>query len=109
MPPSNLFERATIGAAVGSQVLPVAAVATLTPPLPRARYWIGIWFLVAILSDFIQQALVNLSPGSNLWFINGARVIEDAILLWALSFWQVKPFMRLSFRAGIPFLPSSLC
>ncbi len=102
MPPSNLFERATIGAAVGSQILPVAAVATLAPPLPRARYWIGVWFLVAILSDFIQLTLSNVTPSSNLWFINSARVIEDAILLWALSFWQVKPFMRLSFRVGIP-------
>lgn len=102
MPPSSLFERATIGAAVGSQMLPLAALATLAPPMPRARYWLGIWFLLALFSDFVQLTLANLPVTSNLWFINSAQVIEDSILLWALSFWQVTPLMRLSFRMGIP-------
>lgn len=102
MPPSNWFERATIGAAVGSQVFPLAALVTQAPPIPRARYWLGVWFLLALLSDFVQLTLAKLPVTSNLWFINGAQVFEDAILLWALSFWQVTPVMRLSFRMGIP-------
>jgi hypothetical protein len=102
MPPSNLLERVTIGTAVGSQMLPVAALATLGPPLPRARYWLGVWFLLALLSDFIQLAISSVPGASNLWFMNSAQVFEDVILLWALSFWQVTPIMRLSFRLGIP-------
>jgi hypothetical protein len=97
-------ELATIAAAVATQLLPALAVMQLPRPVPPARFWIAIWALVFFASDLIQFALTVLGRQSNQWFFLYANPVEDAALLMAYSYWQVRPIMRTSFRIAIPLL-----
>lgn len=87
--------------AIASQLLPVAAVATQWRRTTPARRWIAVWFLSLFLSDILQMVATRLW-GNNLWFFTYADPVEDALLLWALSFWQVRPEARITFRVAIP-------
>lgn len=95
---------AIIAAAVATQLLPALAVMQLPRPVPPARFWIAIWALVFFASDLIQFAITVLGRDSNLWFFLIANPVEDAALLMAYSYWQVRPVMRTSFRIAIPLL-----
>lgn len=93
----------TISAATAAQLLPVVAVWQLSPPRPPARLWIGVWAAVFFASD-VAQILVSNFAGQNLRLFTYVNPIEDAALLMAYSYWQVRPVIRLSFRIGIPLL-----
>ncbi|HMN08519.1 MAG TPA: hypothetical protein PKC83_06990 [Gemmatimonadaceae bacterium] len=92
-------------------VFPAAAtLAQLLPPLvvvPRwraasaARRWIAIWCIAFFVADLMQIAIA-MTRGSNLWFIALMQPLEDAILFWALSYWQVRPVARIALRVAIP-------
>lgn len=96
--------RLVIGIAVAAQLLPVLAVFELPRPVPPARLWIAMWLGVFFVSD-VSQSLISATTGnSNLWFFLVANPVEDAALLIAYSYWQLKPVMRLSFRIAVPLL-----
>lgn len=104
---SRLFspvELAIVAAAVATQLLPALAVMQLPRQVPPARFWIAIWALVFFASDLIQFAITVLGRQSNLWFFLIANPVEDAALLMAFSYWQVRPVMRTTFRIAIPLL-----
>ncbi|MCC6317026.1 MAG: hypothetical protein IT361_04970 [Gemmatimonadaceae bacterium] len=98
------WQLAIIGMAVATQLLPSLAVLALPRPVPRARYWIGWWGLAFFVSDLSQVAISSFARVDNLWFFLIANPIEDATLLMAFSYWQLRPVMRLSFRVAIPLL-----
>jgi hypothetical protein len=94
---------AVIAAAIATQLLPPLAVAAMSRPVPPARLWIAIWALLFFVSDMMQAVIARLT-GGNLWFFAIANPLEDAALLMAYSYWQVRPVMRLGFRIAIPLL-----
>lgn len=89
-------------AATLSQLLPLSAVVPVWRTTTPARRWMAIWFLVFFISDLCQIAIL-LTRGPNLWFFAYIEPVEDAVLLWTLSYWQPRPFMRIAVRAAIPF------
>ncbi|MGQ0766458.1 MAG: hypothetical protein ACT4OZ_12420 [Gemmatimonadota bacterium] len=91
-----------ITAAIVTQLLPAQEVWVRGDGSNPARRWMAIWSLVYFLSDLIQPFVARVA-GSNLVFITVAQPLQDALLLWALSHWQERPTMRLSFRIAIPF------
>lgn len=103
LPMMRTYESATLSAAAAAQLLPALAVWRLPRPVPPARFWIAIWALAFFASDVIQVILAR-TVGQNLWFFLVANPIEDAALLMAFSYWQVRPVMRLTFRIAIPLL-----
>lgn len=88
-------------AATLAQLLPLSAVLRTWGAASLARRWIAIWFLIFFISDLCQIALL-LTRGPNLWFFSYIEPVEDAVLLWALSYWQPRPVMRLAVRVSIP-------
>lgn len=89
-----------------AQLLPPAAVLPAWRQAPPARRWIAILFLVYFLSD-VSQLAIAFTLGPNLWFFTFIEPVEDAILLWALSFWQPRPFTRIAVRAAIPLVAAT--
>ena len=87
--------------AVFAQLLPSLTVAGRWKQSTDARRWIAIWCVFFFVSDFIQLA-ISRSSGSNLWYFTIAEPVEDAMLLWAFSYWQVKPLARIAVRVAIP-------
>jgi len=88
----------------------LAQIAQLLPPLavvPRwsrstaARRWIAVWALLFFLSDGLQLYMSE-RIGNNRLLIAALQPLEDAILLWALSFWQTRPLTRMALRIAIP-------
>jgi len=98
------WQLAIVAAAVATQLLPALAVAQLPRPVPPARFWVAVWALVFFASDLIQFAITVLGRESNLWFFLIANPIEDAAILMAYSYWQLRPVMRSTFRIAIPLL-----
>lgn len=100
-----LYQRVVVSAAISAQLLPVLAVLSLERPVPRARHWIAIWATIFFVSDLTQMSITQFtSADSNLWFFLISHPIEDAALLMAFSYWQLRPVMRLTFRTAIPLL-----
>lgn len=99
-----LWQRVIIGSAISAQLLPVLAVGALERPVPRARYWIAIWAMIFFVSDLTQLLITSVTRESNLWYFLIANPIEDAALLMAFSYWQLRPVLRLTFRLAIPLL-----
>ena len=87
--------------AVAAQLLPPLAVGWPWKRTTEARRWIAIWCLFFFVSDLAQLAISKTS-GNNLWYFTYAEPVEDAMLLWALSNWQVKPLARIAARAAAP-------
>ena len=98
------YQLALLSLAFATQLLPLLAVLELPRPVPPARFWIAVWAVTFFVSDVAQFSISQLSGGENLWFFLLANPIEDAALLMALSHWQVKPVLRLTFRTAIPLL-----
>ncbi len=88
-------------AAIFAQLLPVLPVAPAWNRVPVVRRWVALWSVAYFLSDIAQYVAVRLQ-GNNLWLLTYVNPIEDAVVLWALSYWQVKPVSRITFRVGIP-------
>lgn len=99
-----LWQRVIIGSAISAQLLPALAVGALQRPVPRPRYWIAIWALIFYVSDLSQLIISEFTREQNLWFMLIANPIEDAALLMAFSYWQLRPVLRLTFRLAIPLL-----
>lgn len=100
----SLAQLSVVAAAQATQLLPAIAVAQLARPVPPARFWIALWAIAFFVSDLAQIAITGFTGRSNLWFFLIANPIEDACLLMAYSYWQLRPMMRLSFRIAIPLL-----
>lgn len=88
-------------AATLAQLLPPLAVVPRWRTATAARRWIVVWCVVFFLADLLQIALAA-ALGNNLWLFTILQPVEDAILLWALSHWQVRPVMRITLRVAIP-------
>ena len=87
--------------AVWAQLLPTVAVARTWNRAPEARRWIAYWCLFFFVSDIAQLAISRAS-GNNLWYFTYSEPLEDAILLWAFSHWQVKPLARIAKFFPVP-------
>lgn len=90
----------------------LAQMAQLLPPLavvPRwraaspAQRWITTWCIAFFLSDLLQLAVAR-QYGTNLFIFIFLQPIEDTMLLWGLSHWQVRPVTRLALRIAIPLI-----
>lgn len=102
-PGSAAWQIAAISGAVALQLPPFLAVRGGGADVSPARQWIGWWALAFFLAD-LAQVLISDWVGSNLVFILFAGPIEDGCILWAYSYWQLRPVLRLSFRVTIPLL-----
>ncbi|MBL8962224.1 MAG: hypothetical protein JNJ98_20345, partial [Gemmatimonadetes bacterium] len=98
-----VWQITVISGAVALQLPPFLAVRAGGPEVSPARQWIGWWALAFFLADLAQVVISDL-VGSNLMFILLAGPIEDGCLLWAYSYWQQRPVLRLSFRVTVPLL-----
>ena len=85
-----------------AQLLPVYAVARLGSRATPARRWVAAWCVAFFASDIFQIFISSQQRRENLWFFTIANPIEDALLLYALSFWQTRPLHRIAFRVAIP-------
>lgn len=88
-------------AATLAQLLPPLAVIPRWRAATPARRWIAIWCIAFFVADLAQIAIA-MTRGSNLWFIALMQPLEDAVLFWALSYWQVRPVARIALRVAIP-------
>lgn len=93
-------------AATFVQLLPSVVVFAGWRGATDARRWIALWCLVFFLSDGLQ-ALLALAYGTNLWVFIYVEPVEDALLLWALSYWQTRPVTRMALRIAIPLVIAS--
>ena len=59
------------------------------------------WCLAFFVSDLIQLQVTSL-VGNNLWIFIYIEPFEDALLLWALSYWQTRPLTRITLRIATP-------
>lgn len=87
--------------AVVAQLLPPLAVVPVWRRTSPARRWITLWCLVFFLSDMVQLVLA-ITKGNNLFIFTYLQPIEDAFLLWGLSYWQTRPVTRIALRIAIP-------
>lgn len=93
--------RVWITAAVVAQAFPPLAVWHNGTAIDPARRWIAFWAVSYLVSDFGQLFLANVFR-DNLLFVTLTQPAQDGLLLWALSYWQRGPVMRLTFRIAIP-------
>ncbi|MBL8983733.1 MAG: hypothetical protein JNL26_16215 [Gemmatimonadetes bacterium] len=98
-----VWQVGAISGAVALQLPPFLAVRAAGADASPARRWIGWWALAFFVAD-VAQLLISERVGSNLMFILLTGPIEDGCLLWAYSYWQLRPVLRLSFRVSIPLL-----
>ena len=84
-----------------AQLLPPAAVLPMWRRAPLARRWIAVWCVAFFVSDLLQIGVAS-SLGNNLWLLTFIEPVEDALLLWSLSYWQTRPITRIAFRVAIP-------
>lgn len=97
----NPFYYAFPAAATLAQLLPLFAVVPRWRQAPEVRRWVAAWCLVFFLSDVLQLAVSRLRY-TNLWLFMFINPIEDGLILWILSYWQVTPVARLAMRMAIP-------
>jgi hypothetical protein len=97
------WEVIPLSGAIALQLPPFLSARALEPTAPPARTWIGWWALVFFVADAAQVVIAQV-VGSNLLFILLVSPIEDGCILWAYSYWQQRPVMRLTFRLAIPLL-----
>lgn len=93
-------------AATLAQLLPSIVVFGAWQRTTEARRWIALWCLAFFLSDALQLTL-SMAFGTNLWVFIYVEPVEDALLLWALSHWQVRPVTRIALRIAIPLVIAS--
>jgi len=93
-------------AATFAQLLPSVVVFAGWRRATEARRWIALWCLAFFLSD-VLQLILSLAFGANLWAFIYISPVEDALLLWALSYWQTRPVTRIALRIAIPLVIAS--
>ncbi len=98
-----VWQVALLSSAIVLQLPPYLQRRKLGASAPPARVWIGWWALAFFVADLLQ-ALISELFGNNLGFFLFANPIEDGCILWAYSYWQTRPVMRLSFRVAVPVL-----
>jgi hypothetical protein len=86
-----------------SQLLPTIAVAMRWRESDAPRRWVAVWGLLFFASD-IAQIVASRLVGPNWFLFPFINPLEDALTLWILSYWQVRPFSRLVMRIAIPFV-----
>jgi hypothetical protein len=85
-----------LGAA--AEAAPLIAAATVRRPQRGARFWILAWSGVLVLADVLQLYLA-LRGVRNLW-VGYMGTVAGALVLWALSFWQMGTTERLTLRVA---------
>ncbi len=74
--------------------------------MTSARRYIALWCLAFFVSDLVQLRVTSLF-GDNLWIFIYLEPFEDALLLWALSYWQTRPITRITLRIATPLFIAS--
>lgn len=92
---------AIVWGATFAQLLPALPVVRSWDRVPIVRRWVAIWCVTYFLTDIVQFVAMKVQ-GNNLWLMTYLNPVEDAAVLWALSYWQTKPVARIAFRVGIP-------
>lgn len=95
------FVYAVLVVATIAQLLPLIPVLRLGARAPLPRKWMAAWSVTYFVVDLIQIA-ISRTGKENLWFITISQPLEDALLLWALSYWQTRPVFRIAFRVAVP-------
>ena len=65
------------------------------------RMWVVAWAGVLTVEAAVEYALAR-SGARNIWIGYLLGPIAGALVLWALSLWQVSPVGRLTYRVAIP-------
>jgi hypothetical protein len=102
----NIFQHPFPTAATLAQLLPVVAVLLAWSRTTPARKAIAMWCLAFFVSDLVQLQVTSL-VGDNLWIFIYIEPFEDALLLWALSYWQTRPLTRITLRIATPLFIAS--
>ena len=84
-----------------AQLLPVFPVVARWKTREPVRRWVAVWCVVFFLADMLQLAVSRLQH-ENLWLFKFINPVEDGLILWVLSYWQVRPVTRIAFRVAIP-------
>lgn len=92
---------ALLSGAALAQLLPVFPVVSRWKAAPEVRRWVALWCVVFFVADLSQLAVSRLRY-ENLWLFKFINPVEDGLILWVLSFWQVKALSRIAFRVAIP-------
>lgn len=102
----NFLEYPFPTAATLAQLLPSIAVFLAWSRTTDARKAIAMWCLAFFVSDLVQLQ-VTLMYGENWWIFIYIEPFEDALLLWALSYWQTRPLTRITLRIATPLFIAS--
>lgn len=97
----NQLAIATALAATLVQLLPPLAVFPSWRRTSEARRWIAIWGVLFFASDLLQLGFSRWQY-NNLFLFIFINPVEDGVILWALSYWQLRPVTRIAFRVAIP-------
>lgn len=79
---------------------PIAAAVVARRPVRGARAWVLVWCGLLFVEDGVLLALA-LRGTHNLWVPYVFNPIAAAVILWALSCWQVSDLARLTMRIAI--------
>lgn len=97
----NQLAIATALAATFAQLLPPLAVFPSWRRTSEARKWIAVWGVLYFASDLMQLGFSRWQY-DNLFLFVFINPVEDGVILWALSYWQLRPLTRIAFRVAIP-------
>lgn len=86
---------------VFAELLPPVAVIR-SPSRSRARVGIAVWAVVLFITDALSWWQGHILHRNNLWLEYLCTAISGAILLGALSAWQIHSVPQLAFRVVIP-------
>jgi hypothetical protein len=85
-----------LGAA--AEAAPLIAAAAVRRPQPGARAWVLGWTGALVFAD-VLQLLLALRGERNFW-VGYVATVAGALVLWALSYWQVSETERLTLRVA---------
>lgn len=86
--------------AVASTALPMVAGAVTRRPVRGARGWIVSWCVALLASQYVALYL-GLHHRSNLWVSLTTTPLSTALVLWAVSCFQVSEIARLTVRLAL--------
>jgi len=94
------FPAVLYAAALSQTLPPIAALTRWGRPVPVPARWVLAWCGLLVVTDAISLA-VNVAHRQNLWLQYGAVPLGSALVLWALSQWQLNEVLRLAYRLAI--------